>query len=609
MGDPLKILIVEDEPTDAELEERELRRAGLRFESRRVETRDDFLRELERFEPDLVLSDYRMPEFDGLTALKIARQERPRIPFIIVTGSLNEETAVGCIKAGADDYILKDRLARLAPSIEGALEKYRVQAEAAEAERALRDSEARYRHLFERNLAGVYRSTTNGRVLDCNEAFARIFGFDSREDVMKSSADRFYPRASERRSFVERLKNERTLKNVESEGRRKDGRPVWVLENVSLVTDDPKGEEVLEGTVVDITERKRAEADRERLVAAIEQSHDTIMMTDPEGIITYVNPAFERTTGYAVEEALGRTPMIIQSDVHEEAFHEDLWGTIRSGKVWSGEVVNRKKDGTLFTEQVVISPVRDSSGTITGFVAAQRDITQELQLRRRLEEAQNLETIGMIAGGVAHEVRNPLFAISTIVTALEKKLRGQPEFAEYMAHIQDQSHRLNALMNDLLELGKPLSEEQQEVCRLSEIVDRTLALLEDSTPGARASCICSTSDGAIKVRAIPERLAQATLNLIANALSFSPEDRPVKIELRANRSFGILSVRDEGPGIREDILPKLFRPFQTGRKEGTGLGLAIVKKTVTAFGGQVTGANNDPGPGATFTIKLPLARD
>ena len=188
MSPALRILIVEDVPTDAALAEREIRKAGVDFVSRRVETREDFLAALEEFEPGLILSDYSLPAFDGMSALRLAGERAPEVPFIIITASFNEETAVECIKAGADDYILKDRLARLVPAIRGATEKRRLRAESARAEAELRESEARYRLLFERNLAGVYRSTTDGRLLDCNDALAAIYGYGSREEALAQPA-------------------------------------------------------------------------------------------------------------------------------------------------------------------------------------------------------------------------------------------------------------------------------------------------------------------------------------------------------------------------------------------------------------------------------------
>ncbi|MGC8722642.1 MAG: PAS domain S-box protein [Acidobacteriota bacterium] len=606
MSQPLRILLVEDVPTDAALVEREIRKEDLDFVSRRVETREEFLAALEEFEPDLILSDYNLPQFDGLSALRLAGERAPEVPFIIITGSLNEETAVECMKAGADDYILKDRLARLVPAIRGAMEKRRLLAERRQAEVELRESEESYRLLFERNLAGVYRSTTDGRLLDCNDALAAIYGYDSREEALAQPAQVFHPNPESRAAFVERLRRERLLKNLISEGRRKDGSPVWVLENASLIPDRRSGEETIEGTIIDVTEQRRAEEEGARLAAAIEQSHESIVMTDLQGTILYVNPAFEHITGYSPQEAVGQNPRILKSGLHDKAFYERMWSTLLAGQPWRGRFTNRRKDGSLFVEESILSPVRDASGTITAFVAAKRDVTQEIELQRKLEQAKRLETVGMIAGGVAHEVRNPLFAITTIVTALERKLKDKPEFGEYVMHIQEQTRRLNALMNDLLTLGRPINPEEFVPLDLRAVLREAKEVV--SAGGAdTGACLLDLGQEPLEVMGIAVKLQQLFANLGQNALSFTPPGGVVQVLARREGTQALVTVTDAGPGIPADLLPRLFQPFQTGRKGGTGLGLAIVRQIATAHGGTVEAANNDPPPGATFTVRLPLA--
>src|ERR687896_1503307 len=163
LPDALRILILEDVPMDAELVEYELERARIPFSSRRVDSRDDFLRELEQFKPDLILSDYTLPHFDGMSALSLARERAPSIPFLIVTGSVNEETAVGCMKAGATDYLLKSNLARIGPAIQGAIARVRSRAEQTRAEEALRRSEANLRAIFNNSLQAFVLVSRDGR--------------------------------------------------------------------------------------------------------------------------------------------------------------------------------------------------------------------------------------------------------------------------------------------------------------------------------------------------------------------------------------------------------------------------------------------------------------
>src|SRR5215217_7086945 len=189
LPDPLRILILEDVPMDAELVEYELERAGVPFASRRVDTRNGFLQELEGFRPHVILSDYTLPQFDGMSALSLARERAPTIPFLIVTGSVNEETAVGCMKAGATDYLLKSNLARIGPAIEAAMERERARAEKRRAEAALADSERRFRSLVQNSSDLVTIVAPDGTILYASDSAQRIVGYAPSELVGTSLLD------------------------------------------------------------------------------------------------------------------------------------------------------------------------------------------------------------------------------------------------------------------------------------------------------------------------------------------------------------------------------------------------------------------------------------
>ncbi len=421
-----------------------------------------------------------------------------------------------------------------------------------QAEQAMRESEARYRSLFERNLAGVYRSTPEGQLLDCNDAFARIFGYGSAAEILAlPSAENLYPEPDARKAFIERLRSAGSLRNLSSEGRRKDASPVWLLENVALIRDETRGEEILEGTCIDITDQKQAQEKQRLLSTAVEQSHETIMVTDREGRIVYANPAFERITGYGRAEVLGRTPRVLKSGVHGPAFYEEMWRTILAGQVWAGRITNRRKDGKLYEEHTIISPVRDAAGAVTAFVAAKRDVTQEAKLEERLREAKRLETVGMIAGGVAHEVRNPLFAITTIVTALARKLADQPEFSEYVVHIQDQSRRLNLLMEDLLTLGRPIDPAQFERLDLRDVLAETKAVVAAGGVDAGAF-VFERGKEPLEVLGIASQDSSRSSRTWARTPSPSP--RP------AARFGSARVVRVSGPSSPAPMTVREFRP-------------------------------------------------
>ncbi|OGP78998.1 MAG: hypothetical protein A2Z26_00385 [Deltaproteobacteria bacterium RBG_16_66_15] len=167
----------------------------------------------------------------------------------------------------------------------------------------------------------------------------------------------------------------------------------------------------LVGSVLDITDRKRAEEARALLEMAVGQSNEMIMITDVDGTIQYVNPAFERLTGYAREESVGRNPRFLQSERHDKAFYREMWDKLARGKTWSGRMINRKKNGELFEEEASISPVRDTDGKVISFLGVKRDITQLVSLEKQVRTAQRMEAVGTLAGGIAHDFNNALTGI------------------------------------------------------------------------------------------------------------------------------------------------------------------------------------------------------
>ncbi len=256
----LRVLYVEDNPMDVTLTLAQLKKAGFELRADVVQTREDFAEKLGAEAYGLILADYQLPGWTGMEALEIVQEQAKDIPFILVTGAVGDEVAVECIKKGATDFILKDRPARLPSAIRAALEQEALRAERQRAEKALRASEKRYRLLFERNLAGVFRTALEGRMLDCNESFVRILGYGSRTHLLAHDAWDFYFSRADWEANVSYLKEQGTLTSFEVRLRRKDGSPVWVLENANLLEGEDGATLIIQGTLIDISERKRAEA-------------------------------------------------------------------------------------------------------------------------------------------------------------------------------------------------------------------------------------------------------------------------------------------------------------------------------------------------------------
>ncbi len=470
----------------------------------------------------------------------------------------------------------------------------------------LRTSELKFRTIFEGALDGIALTDLETQRLSAgNSAMCNMLGYTPEEFVQLGVADLHtqedWPQVLE--TFEKQARGELALAE-NTPVKRKDGSVFYADIQTSTVT--LGGRNYILGIFRDVTERREAEASRDLLTRAMEQSHDAIIITDREGSIVYTNPAFEKVTGYSSEEVRGKNPRILKSGLYDRAFYEEMWRILLAGHSWRGQMTNQRKDGSLFTEESVISPVRDRHGEITAFVAAKRDLTEEMHLQTRLAQARNLETIGLIAGGVAHEVRNPLFAITTIATALERKLTDQPDFGQYVAHIKEQASQLNQLMNDLLILGRPVENSAFVSCALGDILDGAQRQCAAGDASPREWLVDSPKEP-LRIMGDQGRLTQVFQNILSNALAFSPDASPVRIRLWPEDGMACLSVADAGAGIPEELLPRLYQPFASKRKGGTGLGLAIVHKIVGAHGGTIEARNNDPPPGATFTVRLPLA--
>ena len=270
---PLKLLLVEDDPLDAELVLRELRRAGYEPDFRRVDTEEDFLAALSA-DLQLILSDYDLPSFQGLRALELVQEHGLDLPFIVVSGTIGEETAVAAIKQGASDYLLKGALTRLGQAVAQALHQAEMRRERHQMQAALRRAEARYRGIFENAVEGIFQTSPDGALLAANPALARIFGYDSPEQAVaeiKDVAARLYAHPEQRREAIRQLRDKGVISQMELEMRRRDGSPIWVSINAWLAR-DAEGRERFEGMLVDVSERVAAEKARERLEEQLRQS-------------------------------------------------------------------------------------------------------------------------------------------------------------------------------------------------------------------------------------------------------------------------------------------------------------------------------------------------
>ncbi len=343
------------------------------------------------------------------------------------------------------------------------------------------------------------------------------------------------------------------------------------------------------------------------------------MMTDLKGTIVYVNPAFERISGWSREEALGRKPSILKSGQQDDAVYRRLWETLSRGEVWTGRLVNRKKDGTLFEEEATMSPVRSPSGEILNYVAAKRDVTAARQLEQQLFQAQKMEAVGRLAAGIAHDFNNLLGVISGYGEIVMSGLGAADPLREDVGQILKAADRAAASTLQLLAFGRK-QVLQEQVVDLNAMISESEKLLPRLL-GEDVEMSTQLEPGLGRVRADPGQLNQVLLNLILNARDAMPDGGRITIATSNEEvdstystahpnlhsgSYVLLSVTDTGQGMDATTQARVFEPFFTTKEsgKGTGLGLAAVYGIVEQSGGQVY-VYSEVGVGTTFKVYLP----
>ena len=492
------------------------------------------------------------------------------------------------------------------------------------AEESLQSAERMLRSILSTSPVGI-GMTLDRRMVWCNAAWVKLFGFEAEDECLGQDTRMLYPSQEEYERAGRVLyggldKGEIAQGDVKF--KRKDGTvfDAHVRMNSLYPSDPTKG---AIAAITDISHRKRAGEAQRRLATAVEQAAEAIVITDTDGIIQYVNPAFERITGYSRQEVLGKNPNILKSGEHDIAFYKKLWGTIAGGESWNGRFVNKKKDGTVYLEDATISPVRDPSGKIVNYVASKRDITQEVQLQKQLLQAQKMEAVGILAGGVAHDFNNLLTVVQGYAELLlSDRDKGDADY-EDLRKIAEAAHRGAELVRNLLAFSKQSDTKPRpmnlnhEVIRIGELLKRTVPKL--------IKIELHLDGGLATINADPGQMGQILMNLAVNAEQAMPDGGTLTIATAnvfldddyCNRhieatpgEYALLTVTDTGHGMDEETLTHIFDPFFTtkGPGKGTGLGLAMVYGIVQQHGGHIT-CGSKPDQGSTIKIYLPATKE
>jgi PAS domain S-box-containing protein len=399
----------------------------------------------------------------------------------------------------------------------------------------------------------------------------------------------------------------------------KDGSHRWVLSRGKVVERDVHGKPLrLIGTFTDITEIRRYEQRLLLLDTALQAMPAGIVITDREGRIEWVNRGFTQLTGYAIGEALGGNPRLLKSGRHPPEFYQNLWQTILRGEVWAGELVNRRKDGTEYNEHMIIAPVSHAQDGITHFIAIKQDITERKEMESRLLRSQRMEGIGLLAGGIAHDLNNVLAPILLSVELLRMRLTDLAD-RRTIELIESSARRGSGVVRQVLTFARGIDGERAQL-RPRDLVRELVLIIEETFP-RDITILRDVAEDTPMVLGDTTQLHQVLLNLAVNARDAMPQGgtltfhiRPVQVEAGLNAYSGdikpglyvLLAVQDTGQGMSPEIRDRIFEPFFTTkpRGKGTGLGLPTVLGIVRSHGGFID-VVSEPGRGSEFRIYLP----
>ncbi len=488
-------------------------------------------------------------------------------------------------------------------------------------ERAFRQSESVLEKAHAISNIGSYSWDVKTNQTVWSKQLRRILGVEDDE----ASYERFI-------SLIHPDDLERTLEKG-TQAREKDGileleyrivRPDGRIRHIRDTADVSYGAEgkpeVMVGVSRDVTEQKQLADHLETLSAAVEQSQVSVVITDPKGSIEYVNKKFTDVTGYTMQEALGENPSILKSGDQSEEVYTELWSTIAQGKSWNGEFKNRKKNGEAYWESAIISPVVNSSGSISHYIALKEDITslketeaERQSLEKQLLQAQKLESIGTLTSGIAHDFNNILQSMFLYLGIVQSEIGRENPLFDSFQRVMNSAERARELVSQL-SLFSRQSEHTRSPLAIGPIINETLKMIRATTP-ATISIHSSIPAELPPVLCSASEVHQVFLNLCNNAVQAIGDSHgelhiSMGMENCASNEDNQcihLAVKDNGPGIESRVLEKVFDPFFTTKApgKGTGLGLSVVHGIMKSLGGRIE-VRSEMDVGSVFDLFFPV---
>lgn len=580
---------------------------------------------------DVLLMDYKLLKMNAFEVVKIIRQERKlTIPIILVTGQGTEEVAIQALKLGADEYLVKreNYLFRLPSLIISAHQKCLLIKQQAD----LIQSEAKYRLLADNSGDVIFVLNMDFKWTYISPSVKTLSGFEP-EEAIKLKLDEVLTADSniKYRKIIAEIIAENKInprsplnqKTVELELFKKDKTTVWAEVKVTLILDENNAPVGILGVSRDITSKRIIRSLLRKLSRALEQSPVSVLITDLTGAIEYANPQFTKMTGYTFEEVKGKNPSILKPEFTSYEVFSHLWKTISSGNGWSGEFLNKRKDGSTYWESTTISSIKNDEGEITHYLAIQDNITEKkkkeaelISAKEKAEESDNLKTAFL--HNITHEIRTPLNAIVGFSEFLCDPNLAPEKFQRYSGIISKSSHQLLSIITDIINIAT-IESGQAKVTKKEFKLNSVLETIYDQfNLQAKKQHIdltlkLSLPDYDDLIFSDETKITQILTNLVGNALKFT---------INGSVHFGYVAkdteieffVEDSGIGIHEEMHEEIFKRFSQVENSselqsgGTGLGLAIANSYVKLLGGKMW-LTSQPELGSKFYFTIPVVKN
>ncbi|PIV19805.1 MAG: PAS domain-containing sensor histidine kinase [Deltaproteobacteria bacterium CG_4_8_14_3_um_filter_45_9] len=488
-------------------------------------------------------------------------------------------------------------------------------------EKALRESEEKYRNLFERVRHGLFISTKEGYFLDCNQAMWGLLGYEDKEGFLKIDIIKdLYVNPEDRKTFMELVEKLGFIKDFEVEFKKKNGERITVLLTATAKRDE-KGTIIgYEGLNIDITDRKRMEKKLKEandfLMNLIESSVDGIIVTDMKGDILIFNKGAENLLGYQGEEVVEK--MNIRS-IYQPGVAKEVMDKLRSpdfggiGKLTSFPIFHRKKDGELIEGDLSASIIYDEKGNEIASIGIFKDLRERLKMERELREIQQallqsekLTAMGRLTSQIAHELNNPIYGIMNTLELLKTEIPPESKRRRILELSLSEIQRLSEMLRNMLSFSKP-EEEKRRPVKIDELIEGILLVMEKQMKESNIQVEASFDSDIPEVMASTNQMRQVMLNILKNAKEAMPKGGTLTVRTTREGNKVLIHIQDTGIGIPEEIRDKIFEAFFTTKQKvkGVGLGLSVCYGIIKDHGGEIK-VESEEGKGTTFTLSLPV---